>query len=97
MMLRDELRDRVASMRADHDWIDIISKVDQQVPEIAMIQERCVESATCGTTQLTCPTFNRLEPSCYLVSAQSNQGLVELGEGIRRVLVQPHEEQTSSP
>ncbi|KAG7395789.1 Choline/ethanolaminephosphotransferase 1 [Phytophthora boehmeriae] len=66
--LRDELRHRVAATRPDHNWIDIISKIDQPSDDRAPLATRLGSS------------------SLFSVSAQTNEGLMELGDGIRQVL-----------
>ncbi|GAB9463974.1 hypothetical protein Gpo141_00001417 [Globisporangium polare] len=70
LLLRDELHGRVSKVRDDLAWLDIISKVDQPIPDLKSLQRR-------------------LGPASLSVSAQTNQGLVELGDEIRRVLVAP--------
>lgn len=71
LLLRDELHGRVAKVRDDLAWLDIISKVDQPIPDLKSLQRR-------------------LGPASLSVSAQTNQGLVELGDEIRSVLVAPY-------
>ncbi|KAF1315996.1 Nucleolar gtp-binding protein 1-like isoform x1, partial [Globisporangium splendens] len=68
LLLRDELHGRVSKARDDLKWLDIISKVDQPIPELPALQKR-------------------LGPSSLTVSAQTNMGLVELGDEIRRMVV----------
>uniref|UniRef100_K3WYY6 G domain-containing protein n=1 Tax=Globisporangium ultimum (strain ATCC 200006 / CBS 805.95 / DAOM BR144) TaxID=431595 RepID=K3WYY6_GLOUD len=68
LLLRDELHGRVSEARDDLKWLDIISKVDQPIPELPALQKRL------GSTSLA-------------VSAQTNMGLVELGDEIRRMVV----------
>ncbi|KAG3109203.1 hypothetical protein PI124_g18247 [Phytophthora idaei] len=70
ILLRDELRQRVAEARPEHKWIDIISKIDQPSDDLASLKDRLGPS------------------SCFSVSAQTNEGLMELGDGIRQVLTQ---------
>lgn len=72
LLLRDELHGRVSKVRDDLAWLDIISKVDQPIPDLKSLQRR-------------------LGPAALSVSAQTNQGLVELGDDIRSVLVAPHD------
>ncbi|KAG1707198.1 hypothetical protein DVH05_026393 [Phytophthora capsici] len=69
ILLRDELRHRVAAARPEHKWIDIISKIDQPSNDLASLR-------------------GRLGSSCFSVSAQTNEGLTELGDGIRQVLTE---------
>ncbi|KAG7388286.1 Choline/ethanolaminephosphotransferase 1 [Phytophthora pseudosyringae] len=70
ILLRDELRHRVAEARPEHKWIDIISKIDQPSDDLASLQDRLRSSP------------------CFSVSAQTNEGLVELGDGVRQVLTE---------
>lgn len=40
ILLRDELRHRVAAARPEHKWIDIISKIDQPSDDAASLKDR---------------------------------------------------------
>lgn len=98
LLLRDELFGRVSNVRDDLAWLDIISKVDQPIPDLKSLQRRCVRVCVCewrlssavGLTRLSCCVRvcrRSLGPAALCVSAQTNQGLVELGEAMRNVLV----------
>lgn len=42
VLLRDELHGRVSKVRDDLEWLDIISKVDQPIPDLNSLQKRYV-------------------------------------------------------
>ncbi|RLN38459.1 hypothetical protein BBJ28_00012227, partial [Nothophytophthora sp. Chile5] len=84
LLLRDELRHRVGTARPDHKWLDIISKIDQPANDLASLERRYNPSVA---NSFTASSLRVLAPSAFFsVSAQTNQGLMELGDGMRQVL-----------
>jgi hypothetical protein len=94
VMLRDELRQRVAVARPEHKWIDIISKIDHPSGDLASLQDTYgsgfLLSCCSAVFDVVLRSFHcRLGDSPHFsVSAQTNKGLMELGAGIRQVLTE---------
>ncbi|KAL4138948.1 hypothetical protein PRIC2_002448 [Phytophthora ramorum] len=79
MLLRDELRHRVAVARPEHKWIDIISKIDQPTNDLASLEDTLRSSSSFSVSVQTHEGLMELGAGVrqVLTESASEDGLLE--------------------